>query len=49
MFVLKGEFELKENVSGFVVDFPLKFLSKEKNFFPDKKAIEGILPTSFWT
>jgi hypothetical protein len=34
---------------GLVVDFPLEFLSKEKNFFPDYVTPEGIVPTEMWT
>lgn len=40
---------MDENVKGFIVDFPLKFLSKEKNFFPDYKTPEGLVPKQMWT
>jgi hypothetical protein len=41
--------KLDENVRGFIVDFPLKFLSKEANFFPNLKTAEGLVPTQMWT
>ena len=40
---------MEKHISGFVVDFPLKFLSKEHNFFPELNTKEGMLPTSMWT
>lgn len=36
-------------VKGFIVDFPLEFLSNEKKFFPDFVTAEGILPKEMWT
>jgi phospholipase D1/2 len=42
--------ELLENkVNGLIVDFPLEFLSKEKNFFPSINTKEGLLPKEAWT
>lgn len=38
-----------ENVMGFIVDFPINFLSKESNFFPNITTPEGLVPTSTWT
>jgi hypothetical protein len=46
---IKGKEELEQNVVGFIVDFPLKFLSKEANFFPQTNTREGIVPTVTWT
>jgi phospholipase D1/2 len=46
---VKGKAQLKEKVFGFIVDFPLKFLSQEKNFFPEINTPEGIVPTAMWT
>lgn len=40
---------MDKNVKGFLVDFPLKFLSNEKNFFPNLKTPEGLVPTAMWT
>ena len=34
---------------GLVVDFPLEFLSHEKNFFPDFDTPEGFVPKEMWT
>ncbi|CAF0825220.1 unnamed protein product [Brachionus calyciflorus] len=44
-----GKKELDEKVNGFIVDFPLKFLCKEKNFFPDIRTPEGMVPIAMWT
>ena len=44
----KAEKELKEGVSGFIVDFPLEFLSKEPNFLPELTTAEGIMPKDLW-
>jgi phospholipase D1/2 len=46
---VKGKEEMESKVSGFIVDFPLKFLSEEKNYFPNLNTPEGICPTSMWT
>jgi hypothetical protein len=46
---IKGREELSSKVKGFIVDFPLKFLSKEKNFFPEFNTPEGMVPTAMWT
>jgi hypothetical protein len=37
------------DVQGFIVDFPLKFLSREKGFFPSVFTLEGLLPKDMWT
>ncbi|CAF0731365.1 unnamed protein product [Brachionus calyciflorus] len=46
---LKGKRKLEEEVNGFIVDFPLLFLSKESYFFPDIRTPEGIIPVATWT
>jgi len=38
-----------DNINGYIVDFPLEFLSNEKKFFPDFVTPEGILPNEMWT
>lgn len=48
MIKKKAEKELKEGVSGFIVDFPLEFLSKEPNFLPELTTAEGIMPKDLW-
>lgn len=45
----EAKLKLEKCVKGFVVDFPLLFLSKEKNFFPDFHTAEGIVPHELWT
>ncbi|RNA08030.1 phospholipase D2 isoform X3 [Brachionus plicatilis] len=45
----RGKKELEEKVNGFVVNFPLKFLCREKNFFPDMRTPEGLVPIAMWT
>lgn len=47
--MFKGKHKMEKFVQGLVVDFPLNFLSKEKNFFPDFVTAEGIAPVQFWT
>ncbi len=44
-----GQIKLEKFVMGLVVDFPLNFLSHEKNFFPDFDTAEGLVPTEMWT
>ncbi len=34
---------------GYVVDFPIEFLSKEKNFYPSILTKQGIAPYELWT
>ncbi|RNA08040.1 phospholipase D2 isoform X1 [Brachionus plicatilis] len=46
---IKAKKEMEEKVKGFIVNFPLLFLSKEVNFFPDLRTREGMVPTSIWT
>jgi len=41
--------EKLEGVQGFIVDFPLLFLSKEKRFFPEINTKEGMVPIIMWT
>jgi hypothetical protein len=40
---------MESEVNGFIVDFPLQFLSQEKNFFPEMMTTEGMVPTAMWT
>lgn len=40
---------LEEHVSGFIVNFPLEFLSEESSFFPSINTKEGIVPVIVWT
>jgi phospholipase D1/2 len=40
---------LEEHVSGFVVDFPLEFMSEESSFFPSINTKEGLVPAIVWT
>ena len=40
---------MDSNVNGFIVDFPLQFLSHEKEFFPSVFTLEGLLPKDMWT
>lgn len=44
-----GKIKLKDNLLGFIVDYPLEFLSKEKNFYPTFDTTEGLLPKFMWT
>ena len=37
-----------DNINGYIVDFPLEFLSNEKKFFPDFVTPEGIIPDECW-
>jgi hypothetical protein len=45
----KAKKKLENFVMGLVVDFPLNFLSNEKNFFPDIVTTEGLVPEIIWT
>jgi hypothetical protein len=45
----KGKEEMSSKVKGFLVDFPMKFLSKEESFFPEINTREGMVPTVMWT
>ncbi|KAF2895275.1 hypothetical protein ILUMI_10901 [Ignelater luminosus] len=40
--------ELLRRIQGFLVLFPLEFLSKE-SLIPKARTVEGIMPTSLWT
>ena len=44
-----AKLKLEKSVMGLIVDFPLNFLSHEKNFFPDLDTPEGLVPTEMWT
>jgi len=46
---LEGKELMERKVNGFIVDFPLQFLSQEKNFFPEMMTAEGMVPTAMWT
>jgi hypothetical protein len=41
--------QLESEIMGFIVDFPLKFLSNEATFFPKIHTAEGLVPTETWT
>ena len=45
----QGKERLEEGVRGFIVDFPLLFLSKERRFFPEINTKEGMAPIIMWT
>lgn len=40
---------LETHTSGFIVDFPLEFLSEESSFFPSINTKEGLVPVIVWT
>lgn len=44
----KGKEKLDE-INGFLVDFPLLFLSQEGSFFPEINTKEGMAPIAMWT
>ncbi|RNA10833.1 hypothetical protein BpHYR1_007813 [Brachionus plicatilis] len=48
LMVMTGKIKMEKFVYGLVVDFPLKFLSHEENFFPDIVTAEGIVPSEIW-
>lgn len=45
----KAGHEKLKLINGFLVDFPLSFLSQEKSFFPDINTKEGMVPVAMWT
>lgn len=45
----KAGHEKLKLINGFVVDFPLSFLSQERSFFPDINTKEGMVPVAMWT
>ena len=49
--LLKAKKMLEKSINGFIVDFPLEFLSKvkENNFFPELGTKEGLMPVMVWT
>ncbi len=44
-----GKYKLEKSVTGLIVDFPLNFLSHEKNFYPNLDTPEGLVPNEMWT
>lgn len=45
----KAKTLLDDCVSGYIVDFPLEFLSEESSFFPSMNTKEGLVPVIVWT
>jgi hypothetical protein len=44
----KAKEELENGICGFLVDFPLDFLSRENNFRPEVTTKEGLMPDDLW-
>jgi hypothetical protein len=40
---------LEKELMGFIVDFPIEFLSNEKNFYPSILTKQGLAPYALWT